>query len=174
MRGGRLQLSLLTVHAGANYCSHVFRAYAHCVYTSWHGRSGSSSCCTALPRAMRCYMAGTAAIKLLQLFGTCTKTVRRDIRLTFLWKPKKWQVSLLSGPGVLPSMLTTSPLMGYRYLIATCRTKCTFLACMAYDVAFRKKAGSLVSWGQIDLQLYTKAFAGSGKAQARVRLSLIL
>ena len=60
-------------------------------------------------------------------------------------------------------------LLAYLYLIATCHTEYTFPACLAYDVAFRKKAGRfrLASWGNIDPQLYAKAFTGSGKARPR-------
>ena len=57
----------------------------------------------------------------------------------------------------------------YLYIIATYHAEYNFSACMAYDVAFRRKAARfrLSSWGQIDPQLYTKAFTGSGKANPR-------
>ena len=44
-----------------------------------------------------------------------------------------------------------------------------FSACLAYDVSFRKKAARfrLATWGQIDPQLYTRAFTGAGKARPR-------
>ena len=54
-----------------------------------------------------------------------------------------------------PQRLTD--LMAYLYLIATCHAEYNLSACMAYDVAFRRKAARfrLASWGEIDPQLYT-------------------
>ena len=60
-------------------------------------------------------------------------------------------------------------LIAYLYLIATCHAEYQLPACLAYDVAFRRKAGrfKLASWGNIDPQLYAKAFTGVGKAKPR-------
>ena len=65
--------------------------------------------------------------------------------------------------------MRSADLMGYLYILATCQAEYNFPACLAYDIAFRKKAARfrLTSWGQIDPQLYTKAFTGAGKAKAR-------
>jgi hypothetical protein len=45
--------------------------------------------------------------------------------------------------------------MVYLYLIATCHAEYDFSACMAYDVAFRRKTARfrLASWSQRDPQL---------------------
>ena len=55
------------------------------------------------------------------------------------------------------------------YLIATCQAEFSFQTCLAYDVAFRKKASRfhLSAWVQIDPQLYAKAFTSAGKAKPR-------
>ena len=56
----------------------------------------------------------------------------------------------------------STDLMAYLYLIATCHAEYNISACMANDIAFRRKAARfcLASWGRIDPQLYTKAFTG--------------
>ena len=55
------------------------------------------------------------------------------------------------------------------YIIATCHAEFNLSPYMAYDVAFGRKAARyrLASWDQIDPQLYSKAFAASGKARPR-------
>ena len=60
-------------------------------------------------------------------------------------------------------------LLAYLYLIATCQVEFNFGACLAYDVAFRRKASTfrITTWGQIDPQIYAKAFTGVGTAKAR-------
>ena len=65
--------------------------------------------------------------------------------------------------------MRSADLMGYLYILAICQAEYNFPACLAYDIAFRKKAARfrLTSWGQIDPQLYTKAFTGAGKAKAQ-------
>ena len=102
-----------------------------------------------------------------------------DNRLTLPRKPKKRQVSSFIEWArcfaVYAHYLSShqpqrsTDLMAYLYVIATCHAEYNFSACMAYDVAFRRKAARfrLASWGQIDPQLYTKAFTGSGKARPR-------
>ena len=56
--------------------------------------------------------------------------------------------------------------IAYLYIIATCNMEYNFSACLAYDVSFRKQADrfKLTTWGQIDPQLYARAFTGAGKA----------
>ncbi len=51
-------------------------------------------------------------------------------------------------------------MMAYRYVMASAQQEFPFAACLAYDVAFRKKAARyrLTSWGP---QLYSKAFTGA-------------
>ena len=125
----------------------------------------------------------TELLHALDLEGTEETPLRIELgddnRLTLPRKPKKRQVS--SFPewarcfGVYAHYLTShqplrsTDLFAYMYIIATCHAEYTFSACMAYDVAFRRKAARfrLTSWGQIDPQLYTKAFTGSGKARPR-------
>ena len=48
--------------------------------------------------------------------------------------------------------MRSADLMGYLYILATCQAEYSFSPCLAYDVAFRKKAARfrLTSWGQID------------------------
>ena len=59
-------------------------------------------------------------------------------------------------------------LIAYLHIIATCNMEYNFTACLAYDTAFRKKAARfhLPTWGQIDPQLYARAFTGAGKSRA--------
>ena len=49
-------------------------------------------------------------------------------------------------------------------------------ACLAYDVAFRRKAHRfrLASWGHIDPELYAKAFTGPGRAKPQATCDLCL
>ena len=51
-------------------------------------------------------------------------------------------------------------MLAYLHVIASAQEEFQFAACMAYDVAFRKKAGNfrLSAWGYIDPQIYSKAF----------------
>ena len=63
--------------------------------------------------------------------------------------------------------LSGPDLLAYLYLIATCQVEFNFSACLAYDVAFRRKASTFRLTGQIDPQIYAKAFTGVGKAKAR-------
>ncbi len=67
-------------------------------------------------------------------------------------------------------------MLGYLYNIAFARQEFSLTACLAYDVAFRKKAAQLrlPSWGHIDPQLYSKAFTGVGKLGANAQCSLCL
>ena len=102
-----------------------------------------------------------------------------DIRLTLSRKPKKRQMSsFVEGARCFrvysQYLLSHHPqrstdLMAYLYIIASCHAEYNFPACMAYDVAFRRKAARfhLASRGKIDPQLYTKAFTGSSKACPR-------
>ena len=65
--------------------------------------------------------------------------------------------------------MRSADLMGYLYIIATCQAEYNFASCLAYDIAFSKKAAQLklTSWGQFDPQFYTKAFTGAGKVKLR-------
>ena len=102
-----------------------------------------------------------------------------DNRLTLPRKPKKKQVFSFTEWARCFSVCAhylashhpqrSTDLPAYMYVIATCHAEYSFTACMAYDVAFRRKAARfcLTAWGQIDPQLYTKAFTGSGKARPR-------
>ncbi len=67
-------------------------------------------------------------------------------------------------------------MMAYLHLIASTHQEFSFSACMAYDVAFRKKAAQLrlTSWGHVDPQLYSRAFTGAGKAKPGVLCSICL
>ena len=67
-------------------------------------------------------------------------------------------------------------MMAYLYLLATAQQEFSLPACLAYDVAFRKKAARfrLTAWGQLDPQLYAKAFTGTGKAKAAAHCSICL
>ena len=57
-------------------------------------------------------------------------------------------------------------MLAYLYLLAAAQQEFNLPACLAYDVAFRRKAGRfhLSTLGQLDPQLYAKAFTGVGKA----------
>ncbi len=58
-------------------------------------------------------------------------------------------------------------MMSYLYVIASAQQEFPFSACLAYDVAFRKKAARfrLTSWGQLDPQLYSRAFTGAHRGK---------
>ena len=106
-----------------------------------------------------------------------TRVLGGDNRLTHPRNPKKRHVSSFiewARCFAVYSLYLSShqpqrstDLMAYLYLIATCHAEYNFSACMAYDIAFRRKAARclLASWGQIDRQLYT--FTGSGKAHPK-------
>ena len=67
-------------------------------------------------------------------------------------------------------------MLAYLHVIASAHEEFQFAACMAYDVAFRKKAANfrLSSWGHIDPQIYSKAFTGASKAKPSAHSSLCL
>ena len=65
-------------------------------------------------------------------------------------------------------------MLSYLYIMATANQEFHFAACLAYDIAFRKKVANfqLSSWGHIDIQIYSKAFTGAGKIKASTLCSL--
>ena len=67
-------------------------------------------------------------------------------------------------------------MLAYLHVIASAHQEFHFAACMAYDVAFRKKAANfrLSSWGHIDPQIYSKAFTGASKVKPGAHCSLCL
>ena len=67
-------------------------------------------------------------------------------------------------------------MLAYLYVIASAHEEFQFAACMAYEVAFRKKAANFrrSSWGHIDPQIYSKAFTGTTKVIIGVHCSLCL
>jgi len=67
-------------------------------------------------------------------------------------------------------------MLSYLYIMAAANQEFHFAACLAYDIAFRKKAANswLSSWGHIDPQIYSKAFTGAGKIKANALCSLCL
>ena len=67
-------------------------------------------------------------------------------------------------------------MLAYMFLMASAQREFSFPACLAYDVAFRKKAGKFrpSTWGQLDPQLYAKAFIGSSKTRASSHCTLCL
>ena len=76
-----------------------------------------------------------------------------------------WLAPLESGPGVflcMPALSGAPDMLAYLYLLAAAQQEFNLPACLAYDVAFRRKAGRfhLSTWGQLD----PKAFTGVGKA----------
>lgn len=56
-------------------------------------------------------------------------------------------------------------MLAYLYIMASANQEFQFTACLAYDIAFRKKAAKyhLGVWGQIDPQIYSKAFTGASR-----------
>ena len=67
-------------------------------------------------------------------------------------------------------------MLAYLYIISYAQQEFSFSACLAYDVAFRKKAAKfkLPSWGHIDPQLYAKAFTGASKGKPNAHCTLCL
>jgi len=67
-------------------------------------------------------------------------------------------------------------MLSYLYIMTAANQEFHFAACLAYDIAFRKKAANfrLSSWGHIDPQIYSKAFTGAGKIKASTLCSLCL
>ena len=67
-------------------------------------------------------------------------------------------------------------MLAYLYVIASAHEEFQFAACMAYDVAFRKKAANFrrSSCGHIDPQICSKAFTGTTKVIIGVHCSLCL
>ena len=67
-------------------------------------------------------------------------------------------------------------MLGYLYIIASAQQEFSLSSCLAYDVAFRKKAAQLhlPSWGIIDPQTYARAFTGVNKARAGTLCSICL
>ena len=59
-------------------------------------------------------------------------------------------------------------MLAYLYLLAAAQQEFNLPACLAYDVAFRRKAARfhLSTWGQLDPQLYAKAFTGVGTSSS--------
>ena len=66
-------------------------------------------------------------------------------------------------------------MLAYLHVIASAQEEFQFAACMAYDVAFRKKADNfrLSAWGYIDPQIYFKAFTGARKVKPDAHCSLL-
>ena len=103
-------------------------------------------------------------------------------------KPKKKVISTLSEwvrcSSVYASTLCAyqphrgpdTGMLAYLYVIASVHEEFQFAVCMAYDVAFRKKAANfrLSSWGHIDPQIYSKAFTGATKVKTGAHCSLCL
>ena len=58
-----------------------------------------------------------------------------------------------------PKVIMCLPTVKY-HIMAAASQEFHFVACLAYDIAFRKKAAifQLSSWGHIDPQIYSKAF----------------
>ena len=58
-------------------------------------------------------------------------------------------------------------MIGYLFIIASALREYSLTAVLAYDIAFRRKAGTVkgTPWGQIDPALYSRAFTGLGKAK---------
>ena len=67
-------------------------------------------------------------------------------------------------------------MLAYLFIVASAQQEFTFPPCLAYDVAFRKKAARfrLATWGQLDPQLYAVAFTGPGKSRTNTRCTLCL
>ena len=67
-------------------------------------------------------------------------------------------------------------MLAYLYVTASAHEEFQFAVCMAYDVAFRKKAANFrrSSWGHIDPQIYSKAFTSTTKVIIGVHWSLCL
>ena len=101
-------------------------------------------------------------------------------------KPKKNVISTLSEWVKCFSVYATTlcayqphrgpDMLAYLYVIASAHEEFQFPACMAYDVAFRKKAANfrLSSWGHIDPQIYSRAFTGASKVKTGAHCSRCL
>ena len=77
----------------------------------------------------------------------------------------------------VPNSLTGGQyMMAYLSVITSAHEEFQFAACMAYDVAFRKRVANfrLFLWGHIDPQVYSKAFTSASKAKPGAHCSLCL
>ena len=107
-------------------------------------------------------------------------------QLTLPRKPKKKMISTFSqwarclciyGSWLTAHQPSRGPdILEYLYLVACMEQEFALPACLAYDVAFRRKAHKLrlPSWGHIDPDLYTRAFTGPGKAKPQATCDLCL